>query len=565
MSVRYFPYALTLQSPALVTDLAGDPNSAVTLPYIPGAAIRGAVARALGDPGHGALRAAEFHELVLSGAVRYLNAYPEIDGLRSLPAPVSLRSEKNVSGNDSDASDLFDLAAFHGYPDLVGERHGLWPEVALGGSGPRFVVRSGSATLRADVKQDSRIHQQRDRVRGRAWTEKHGGSEQAHGTIYTYDYLAADQTLRGVVLIEGSDEEIEHRFRRLRDLLGPALLLGRSRRSGYGGDARLRWDEQAQAQEVGRELRPVRVDLQSGQRFRALLLSPYLGRDQETGQHDPAWLERDVVAALDGRATVLARRLLITVAGGYNRKWGLELPQAAVVQAGSILLLEATAPIPRNDLETVEHRGLGERLVEGFGRLAFVEDAPTQQITVRSFESRWQPPELGSEPLLVQEMQRRILDERLARQLTAVATAAASAAEHLPTASLLNRLRQPLRLPAQQALRELRTWLTDDDLGLPAPARRQTERCRLVVGDTSRPVTLRHWLLEAVGDAPLDQSLPGSAFVLEPLLGTADTARAHLQSREPELRRQLIEATLTTLSRRKRREGREREDAGARG
>lgn len=47
---RYFPYTLTLKSPAVITALGGDPNSSSTLAYIPGAAVRGAVAKAWAIP-----------------------------------------------------------------------------------------------------------------------------------------------------------------------------------------------------------------------------------------------------------------------------------------------------------------------------------------------------------------------------------------------------------------------------------------------------------------------------------------------------------------------------------
>ena len=51
MIVRYLSYTLRLESPALLTSLGGDPNSSQSLSYIPGTALRGVVARGLGDPG----------------------------------------------------------------------------------------------------------------------------------------------------------------------------------------------------------------------------------------------------------------------------------------------------------------------------------------------------------------------------------------------------------------------------------------------------------------------------------------------------------------------------------
>src|SRR5207248_423079 len=89
----YLHYTLTLRSPVIVSTLSGDPNSAATQPFIPGSAIRGAVAARLIAQGKNG-DSAEFRDLVLSGAVRYLHAYPRIAGARGLPTPSSWRRQK---------------------------------------------------------------------------------------------------------------------------------------------------------------------------------------------------------------------------------------------------------------------------------------------------------------------------------------------------------------------------------------------------------------------------------------------------------------------------------------
>ncbi|MCZ7664449.1 MAG: hypothetical protein M5U22_16645 [Thermoleophilia bacterium] len=39
MITRYLPCTLSLQSPAVLTSLGGDPNTSRTLPFIPGSAL----------------------------------------------------------------------------------------------------------------------------------------------------------------------------------------------------------------------------------------------------------------------------------------------------------------------------------------------------------------------------------------------------------------------------------------------------------------------------------------------------------------------------------------------
>jgi len=101
----YLPYRLALEAPAVLTAAGGDPNSAESLDHVPGGALRGAAARALGaSPDPGALR-----ELVLGEEVRYLNAYPVVEAQRALPVPVSLRPPKDEA--DGELVGCWDLAA----------------------------------------------------------------------------------------------------------------------------------------------------------------------------------------------------------------------------------------------------------------------------------------------------------------------------------------------------------------------------------------------------------------------------------------------------------------------
>ncbi len=56
--------------------------------------------------------------------------------------------------------------------------------------------------------------------------------------------------------------------------------------------------------------------------------------------------------------------------GGFNRKWGLPLPQALAVRMGSVLVFKDPGCDPTL-LDDLEVRGIGERRAEGFGRIAF--------------------------------------------------------------------------------------------------------------------------------------------------------------------------------------------------
>lgn len=58
-----------------------------------------------------------------------------------------------------------------------------------------------------------------------------------------------------------------------------------------------------------------------------------------------------------------------TLIGGFNRKWGLPLPQVPAFTAGSVFVFENIG-ITAEQIEQLEAEGLGERRIDGFGRIA---------------------------------------------------------------------------------------------------------------------------------------------------------------------------------------------------
>ncbi|MCS7316564.1 MAG: hypothetical protein NZ554_13920, partial [Bryobacteraceae bacterium] len=277
---RYLAYRLTLESPLIVTRRHGDPNSAGTRPYINGSAIRGVVARRLLQAGVSA-ESDEFRRMVLSSEVRYLNAYPEIQRVRALPMPLSWRPEK------ADPRRGWDLVYFPPFSDTAGREgpRARWPEEQLQAPGAPFVSPNPSSGiwLVAAPRVDARIHHQRDRIKGRAWKDA-GGS---HGAIFTYEFLEAGQTFRGLIQFMPSAAECEYR---LRDLFSGPIEIGRSRRAGYGGDARIEFLDTGPREYAGAH-RLLDRSLARDERFRILLVSPCVIRDPFTGQADPAAME----------------------------------------------------------------------------------------------------------------------------------------------------------------------------------------------------------------------------------------------------------------------------------
>jgi len=58
------------------------------------------------------------------------------------------------------------------------------------------------------------------------------------------------------------------------------------------------------------------------------------------------------------------------LAGGFNRTWGLHLPETDATAMGSVLVYKNPG-LTADDLRALEWRGIGARREEGFGRVAF--------------------------------------------------------------------------------------------------------------------------------------------------------------------------------------------------
>lgn len=547
---QYLPYTLTLNSPVILTTLGGDPNSSQTLPYIPGSAIRGALAKALGDPGTDTAKQREFHHLVLGGNVRYLHAYPAHDSRRALPVPVSVQRKKYEVENDRTIS-AFDLAAYDGHPSLDQDLSESWPEDQLTAPAEGFLTIGAARPTLVQPELSARIHHQRDRKKGRAWKDKQG---ETHGAIFAFESLDAGQSLKGIIQVRGDSEEECLRIEdRIKGLLGDSILVGRSRRAGYGGMARVQWEtgRKREVEGVGTEgFRPVTGDIKTGTEFRLLLTSGCIAHDPVTGQMDPGGLESLIGQALGDRATLVRKRWAFETIGGFNRKWCLETPQVLAVAGGSVLVLRTNQDIPADDLRCIEDEGLGERKEEGYGRLLFL-DAPMKSVSLHRPDEPSPSREVeGNPPQLVSTIENRILDAQINKKIeqTAARFAQSASAIRLPTNSLIGRLRTPLRGDPQAAIATLKDWLKGDNgkNRLKRPAMDQLDRCRIGMdGDKS---SLARWLEYATDKDKLSNWLQVATIAQQCHIVSEQSARQFLEGKSEELSVRLIDAVLAAMA-----------------
>lgn len=350
-------YRITLKEPAILTVIEGEPNSAVSYDFIPGSAIRGflisAYARQEGlsdglDPTSGASKT-----LFFSNDVRYLNAYPLINGQRSLPVPISWRKEKYPS--EETQSKIWDEAFEVKKEDEC--RSGAESDEAKSNNdehskkssvnGFTFYGQEPSVTI-SKPKRILNVHTHRAR---------RSADEQL---VYRYDALAPNQTFAGVILcadgkaaetITGLIESYQN------------LHIGGARSAGYG---------LAQIDEVRIEDSWEEVPLKLDQSPVILtLLSDVILRDQHgnfSTTLDALHFAFQPYQMTFEYGDYIA--LQTTLVGGFNRKWGLPLIQTPALKRGSVIVLH-NVNVAEENLADILQYGIGERTNEGFGRVAF--------------------------------------------------------------------------------------------------------------------------------------------------------------------------------------------------
>ncbi len=341
--MKVVTFELHLLEPLLATQVGGgDPNSAVGLDFIPGSAIRGMVIARYRRQNRADAADERFRRLFLDGSARFLNAYPQAYGRRTLPVPLSWHVPK---GKERPVRDLALSAPqkdhHHQWQRTAHSFCHLWQtEEAF--EGIHFGLKARVEWV--EPEKHINIHVAReDRQR----------IVKGESTVFRYEALVPGQVFCGVILVD-REEDLKALQECFQD--GDIVTLGGSHLAGYG-KVRL---QNVRIQEDWREYEPV-GDEETGTLI-VTLLSDALIRDLETGAY-MASLE-PILRVKHQQAFVATR-----IVGGFNRKWNLPLPQAQAVRAGSVFVYPAQNGLLER-LRALAEQGIGERRAEGFGRIA---------------------------------------------------------------------------------------------------------------------------------------------------------------------------------------------------
>jgi len=376
-------YRITLLEPGLFTALEGDPNSGVSFPYIPGSVLRGALIHKYRenhkgqnfDPAADATR-----QLFFNGTTRFLNAYPIANDALGEPTP---KTWHHVKRQDSDATDA--------------TIHALDPKKQWNGYAAPFARKADNTATMIQPERQLTIHIQRPRIPGRP--------QRNDGAIFRYEALAPQQTFQAAIQCEEADEKT------LRDLLEGEISLGGSRTGAYGRANILLLDQQAPSETPSHS---------TDGKLRVIFLSDVLLRDA-CGQYtsDPKVVRAAIAKRLGVDESALGEPnafMRTRYVGGFNRTWGLPLPQMLAIEMGSVF--EFAMPPGEIDFAALETQGIGERRAEGFGRVARyqpVENLKTQKWEFEPSDSAGTPDAESKRVAqeIVERLTRRRLDENV--------------------------------------------------------------------------------------------------------------------------------------------------------
>lgn len=443
---------LKLLQPLLVaTPAAGEEDSSVSLDYIPGSVIRGALIERFRQriQGTALLHDELARRLFFSNAVRYLNGYlADNSGLRSLPKPASWFVEKeSEAAADATIYDLAILADTDLKEPKSYKNPYCWVEEPANEDENSFTI------IGDKPKRYPQLHNA---------SEDRFVKREADSTLFRYEALAAGQRFSAPILCDDATLA-----QAIQSLLAPQeLSLGRSRSAGYGRvmleqvKPSSAWVEYPSAPNPANNL------------IILTLLSDTILRHPASGAYTTDLPQALNLQQLPARAFVAT-----AITGGFNRTWGMPLTQSPTLQAGSVWVFKHN-PDLLNALANLTKTGIGERCNEGFGRIALNWHCEPELIQGKLTPAIVAPQTLtlhGAGVDLAQAMVNRLYRQQLEDKLLDYSTDGLEIKGKIENAQL-SRLRTLVR----QAWQEQQPQLVHDFLqALRDTAKNQFRRARL--------------------------------------------------------------------------------------
>lgn len=369
--------------PLLFSERGADNILFTTKHYVPGSAIRGALAH-LYIAKHklqAAYQDETFYTLFLSGKVRFLPAYPigclELANGEPLLMPLSLMRSK-------DKTQLVDLTATSeqkaGFKKLQG-----------------FVVQQGEKIYQIDTKVKIELHMSRNEA-GERLT---GTSKE--GKVFNYEYLEPGQLFKGAFVAD--DDVFPLLKQALQDLELTELYLGRSKSAQYGKCLYKEMSENVQQIEV------------AGETLYLLAQTPYIAYGSWQCVKAAA---QELLSELEQRlgVAVTKENLRIFAAmeniDGYVGVWQAKKQAERALSAGSLLELRLAENVPADKLQQVLLQGLGKAVEDGYGQFVIWQPLAKPQLAETLPEKQQKNMALNNDVKLAAK---KVIHERLLQEV----------------------------------------------------------------------------------------------------------------------------------------------------
>ncbi|WP_125716174.1 hypothetical protein [Pseudoalteromonas rubra] len=325
-------FTLTTLDPVVLSESNATLNNQLSLDYIPGSAILGAVAgRNYQTFARQNLSWSVFH----SGGCQFSACLPVIDGQLALPVPLSWHGRKDTQVSEGEE---FVAAALsnHSSPDFSREDKTQYQQHRshyVDANGKLVKVRKGQSTKTA---------------------LDHGTGTVAEGQLYSYSHISAGQTFLGFIaltddLAEQEEEQVDL-MQQLRDALTGEFRIGRARNTEFGRvrvtPVELNWPEPAS----------------DGRDITLWCLSDIACLD-EIGEATTAPDGSAVHALLSGYTLDLQRSFIRADAlSRFNQKRGGWDSEQRVIKRGSVLVFTpgtTAKPLNNAQLTRIQQEGVG--------------------------------------------------------------------------------------------------------------------------------------------------------------------------------------------------------------
>ena len=429
-------YRFKLKTATVLPTSDGDPNTVVSRQDIPGSHLWGIAAWCYLNQTNHTAADTTFRDAFLGGGLRFLTAYLEaIDNQqRMIPIPHSIRKSKKDDN-------LLDLVTQPQRDDPTKRLDRNYAKISTG------------SLETQSVKTERNYHHARatsDRRIGRAL----GAEVPNGGALFTYQSIQSGQTFQGAVL--GSETDLKKLQTWLQSR--KEVHIGRSRSAQYG-EAEFGWIDDAPQELNGvvewdgftTSEHPANLD-------KCLIittLSPLLAVN-DRGHSIACFPIQELAGALgvaDSAPKLLSSFTRTEAISGYNTHLRLPRQQRQGIAAGSVFVFELDQKLTDKQLSELEHKSLGLRKGEGFGRIAVNRQnnlnlSEEKQLDDPNNANYLEKPDVDEIPSDLLEILKQVVRTYCVEEMQKYAREIADrlAKEHkIPSNSLLGRLRLFLR------------------------------------------------------------------------------------------------------------------------